>query len=388
MSESVRRSVIAMQRKYAREVRAAVLALALVVLVTPAAGARARAAKVAFLSGGRLVLVDLSTGSSRVLASHVSGAVGLSGDGKLVSAGGRVVGGLPLGGGRLVWAPTGETAAYQTPAGAVFTWSPTAGRRLVVDAAWGATTFAWGRNGELALGRAVCHAPCGMPLHEEVWIRRGGSLRRVAGPLSGEQRPLVAAVAGAGRALWWSWVSASTAADGTALYANRAHLADTLPHPVYVSVCGSHLAVAAGHDRYAMHGKRIVFDGRDVSRDASRSWVSPSCSSDGKTLVAAASVNTTPPRIGREHRAIWQLLPTRRRLSRPPAGVTDEFPRLLPDGSVLFVRTKSRATTLELYGTGTVELLRRGKLTALGSAGRAVNYYGHYDWPDLVAVSP
>src|ERR671932_560091 len=314
MSESVRRSVIAMQRKYAREVRAAVLALALVVLVTPAAGARARAAKVAFLSGGRLVLVDLSTGSSRVLASHVSGAVGLSGDGKL-------------------------------------------------DAAWGATSFAWGRDGTLALGRAVCHVPCGVPLHEEVWIRRGGSLRRVAGPLSGEQRPLVAAVAGAGRALWWSWVSASTAADGTALYANRAHLADTLPHPVYVSVCGSHLAVAAGHDRYAMHGKRIVFDGRDVSRDASRSWVSPSCSSDGKTLVAAASVNTTPPRIGREHRAIWQLLPTRRRLSRPPAGVTDEFPRLLPDGSVLFVRTKSHATTLELYGTGTVELLRGGKLT-------------------------
>src|SRR5918912_150461 len=388
MSESVRRSVIAMQRKYAREVRVAVLALALIVLATPAAGARARAAKVAFLSGGRLVLVDLSIGSSRVVASRVSGAVGLSGDGKLVSAGGRVVGGPKLGNGRLVWAPTAETAAYQTRAGAVFTWSPAAGRRLVVDAAWGATSFAWGRDATLALGRAICHAPCGVPLHEEVWIRRGGSLRLVAGPLSGEQRPMIAAVSRDGRALWWSWVSASTAADGTALYANRAPVADTLPHPDYVSVCGGHLAVAAGHDRYAMHGKRILFDGRDVSRDPSRSWVSPSCSPNGKTLVAAASVNTTPPRIGREHRSIWQLLPTRRRLNRPPAGFTDEFPRLLPDGSVLFLRTRTHSTPTQLYGVGTVELLRDGKLTALGSAGRAANYYGHYDWPDVVAVSP
>jgi hypothetical protein len=197
---------------------------------------------------------------------------------------------------------------------------------------------------------------------------------------------VIAAVAGDGRALWWSWESASIAADGARLYADRAHVADTLPYPDYVSVCGSHVAAAAGHDRYAMHGKRIVFDGRDVSRDPSRSWVSPSC--NGRTLVAAASVNTTPPRIGHEHRSIWQLLPTRRRLTSPPAGFTDEFPRLLPDGSVLFVRTRSHSTRTQLYGVGAIELLRGGKLAALGSAGRAANYYGHYDWPDLVAVWP
>jgi hypothetical protein len=375
-----------MQRKYAREVRAAVLALVAIVLATPAAGAAEAAGKVAFLDRGALRVVDLSTGSSRVVARGFSGPVGLSGDGKLVSVGGRIVGGPTLGKGRLVWAPTGETAAYQTPSGAVFTWSPTTGRRLVVAASWGATSFAWGRDGTLALGRAVCHMPCGIPRHEEVWIRRGGALRRVAGPLSGEQRPMVAAVAGDGRALWWSWMSTSTAADGTGLYADRAHVADSLPYLDYVSVCGSHVAVAAGHDRYAMHGKRILFDGRYVSHDPSRSWVSPSC--NGRTLVAAASVNTTPPRIGHEHRSVWQLLPTRRRLTTPPAGFTDEFPRLLRDGSVLFVRTKSHSTTLQLWGVGIVELLRGGKLTTLGSASRAANYYGHYDWPDIVAVSP
>ena len=363
--------------------RAAVLALALIVVATPAGGAGAAAGKVAFLDRGRLVVADLATGSSRVVASHVSGAPGLSGDGKLISVGGRVVGGPTLASRRLVWAPIGETAAYQTPGGAVFTWSPTAGRRLVVGASWGATSFAWGRDGALALGRSVCHVPCGVPLHQEVWIRRAGTLRRVAGPLRGIQLPRIAAVAGDGRALWWSDLqdSASIAADGLPLYVNRAHVADTLVYLDYVSVCGSHLAVAEGGDRYAMHGKRIVFDGRDVSRDRSRSWVSPSCSADRRTLVAAASVNATPPRIGREHRSIWQLLPTRKRLTTPPAGFTDEYPRLLRDGSVLFVRTGSN-------GLGTVELLRGGRLTALGSAGRASNYYGHYDWPDLVAVSP
>jgi hypothetical protein len=362
-------------------VRAAVFALLCIVLATPAAGAGRAAGKVAFLDRGALRVVDLATGSSRVVARHVSGTVGLSGDGRLISVGGRIVGGPTLPAARLVWAPAGETAAYQTRPGAVFTWSPATGRRLVVGASWGATSFASGRDGTLALGRAVCRVPCGMPLHEGVWIRRGGSLRQVAGPLSGEQRPLVAAVAADGRALWWSLVSASTAADGTGLYANRAHVADTLAYPDYVSVCGRHLAVAAGHDRYAMHGKRILLDGRDVSRDSSRSWVSPACSSDGTTLVATASANTTPPRIGHEHRSIWQLLPTRRRLTTPPTGLSDELPRLLRDGSVLFVRTGSG-------GRGTVQLLRGGKLTALGSAGPAANYYGHYDWPDRVAVSP
>ena len=338
-------------------------------LATPAAGAGAPAGQVAFLDRGALHVVDLATGSRRVVATHVSGPPGLSGDGKLVSVGGRIVGGPTLTNERLVWAPTGETAAYQTQAGAVFTWSPSTGRRVVVRASWGATSFAWGRNGALALGRSVCHVPCGVPLHQEVWIRRDGSLRRVAGPLRGVQMPQIAA-------------------DGLPLYADRTHVADTLVYPDYVSVCGGHLAVAQGGDRYAMHGKHIVFDGRDVSRDPSRSWVSPSCSAAGTTLVAAASVNATPPRIGREHRAIWQLLPTRKRLTSPPADFTDELPRLLRDGSVVFVRTRSHSTGLQLYGLGAVELLRGGRLTALGSAGRASNYYGHYDWPDLVAVSP
>ena len=298
-------------------------------LAASAEGARPPAGTIAFLDRGRLTVVDLSTGSKRILATRVSAAPGLSGDGKLVSVGGRILGGPTLTRSPLVWAPRGETAAFQTRAGTVFTWTPTRGRRLVVGAAWGATSFAWGPTGALALGRSVCRVPCGIPIHQEVWIWRYGSLRRAAGPLRGEQRPLAAAVGGDGRALWWRdpFSSASIAADGIPLYANR-------------------------------------------------------------TLVAAASQNTTPPRIGREHRAIWQLLPTRRRLTRPPMGASDEFPRLLRDGSVVFLRTRSRSTRTALWGVGTVELLRNGRLTRLGTAGRAANYYGHYDWPRAVAIAP
>ena len=107
-----------------------------------------------------------------------------------------------------------------------------------------------------------------------------------------------------------------------------------------------------------------------------------------------------PNRIGRERRSIWQLLPTRRRLTQPPPGWTDETPRLLPDRSVLFVRTRQTSRKVDgqwvTTNRGRIELLRRGKLTqvaavrfaARDSSGDWLNYYGHYDWPSRLAVSP
>lgn len=325
--------------------------------------------------------------NGRIVARHLSGAVRWSGDGKLLSVGGRVVGGAKVSPGlELTWAPTGETAAYVTKHGGVILWTPRAGRRRILPDGWGATDLAWGPGGRLAIGRAVCRGACGKPTHTEVWIWRSGSARRLLGPLGDDSSPQPFAWSD-DRVVWWRWPdSGSLAADGVALYADTDRLAPkVLQYPDYVAVCGRHLAVAAGGDRYAMHGKRILFDDRDVSRDRSRSWVSPSCTPEGK-LVAAASANTTPPRIGAEHRAIWQLLPTRRQLTHPPRGRTDEFPRLLPDGSILFVRTRSVSKRFELYGVGTIELLRKGRMSALGIT-RADNWYGHYAWPDVVAVA-
>jgi hypothetical protein len=327
--------------------------------------------------------------NGRLVARHAAGAVRWSGDGKLLSVGGRVVGGPTVSdNGPLAWAPAGETAAFVTKGGGVVVWTPSGGRRRILPGGWGASSLAWGPGGRLAVARYVCHVPCGLPSHEEVWIWQAGTLRRVAGPLNAPILPIVAGLDSRGRALWWQdgEASASIAADGLELYANRSRVVKTLVYPDYVAVCGSHLALVVGRDRYAMHGKRILFDGRDASRDRSRSWVSPSCTSDGR-LVASASRNLVPRRIGNEHRAIWQLLPTRRQLTHPPKGRTDEDPHLLPDGSVVFVRTRSVSKPLELFGVGTVELLRGGRLTAIGSAGKADNFYGHYAWPDVVAIA-
>ena len=82
----------------------------------------------------------------------------------------------------------------------------------------------------------------------------------------------------------------------------------------------------------------------------------------------------------------------------PPRGWTDEFPTVLRDGSVLFVRTRdvSHWTPDSWHVTehGTLELLSHGKLTAVADVtasssdpGSLVGgYYGHYSWPLRVAV--
>jgi hypothetical protein len=378
-----------------------VAALAATALLT------AQPAQVAFLRAGNLVVADVAPRSRQhVVMRHAgNGSVRWSGDGKLVSSGGKIAGGptlptssWPAPG--LAWAPTGETAAYMTRRGGVGVWSPNGGRHTIVRDGWGAQTVAWSTGGALALGRAVCHGACGRPIRTEIWVWQRGSLHRIVGPLTGDQRPMPFAWAGR-RVLWWDWPdSGSIAADGVDVYSNEQKLATALMYPDYVAVCGTHLAIAAGTDRYATHGKRILFDGRDISRDASRSWVSPSCSADGATVVAAAGRNWEEDRFGHEHRAIWQLRAARRPLTHPPEGWTDENPRVLANGSIVFVRTRltSRKHNGQWYATthGELELLKNGTLrrladltyTASELSGGSIAYYGHYDWPSRLAVSP
>ena len=379
--------------------RALAVAVATVALALPAAGAGGDA-KIAYVLGKRATIVYLGSPVRQPIVLSRTGVPRWSGDGRLLSIGGWVVGRVHLPATQLVWAPTGEIAAYARRDGAVMQWTPR-GSRSVVPAAWGATSIAWGPSGHLALGRSICHVPCGVPRHQEVWIWRNGSLRRVAGPLRGVARPIVAGFAPDGRVLWWpdQQGSASIAADGLPLYANRSRIVKTLPDADFVVRCGRHLAVVAGGDRYTTHGKRILFDGRDSSDDTTRSWVSPSCTANGR-LVAAAGRNWQETRFGAEHRAIWQLLPTRRQLTRPPPGWTDESPHLLNDGSVLFVRTRQTARKVNgewiTTSRGLLERLLHGKIVRVtdvsfaskDSSGDWLNYYGHYNWPDRIAISP
>ena len=379
--------------------RALAVALATVALALPAASAGGDA-KIAYVLGKRATIVYLGSPLRQPIALTKSGPPRWSGDGRLLSIGGWIVGRAHLPTSQLFWAPTGERAAYQTKGGAVLLWTPKRSR-TVVPATWGATSIAWGTNGKLAVGRSICHVPCGVPRHQEVWIWRNGSLQRVAGPLRGVARPIVAGFTPDGRVLWWADLqnSASLQADGLPLYANRSRIVVTLAFPDFIVRCGRHLAVAAGGDRYTTHGKRILFDGHDASDDTTRSWVSPSCSAKGE-LVAAAGRNWEENRFGAEHRAIWRLLPTRRQLTHAPSGWTDESPQLLRDGSLLFIRTRETARKVNgewiTTSRGLVEHLTSGKLVTVAKVrfatkeggGVLLNYYGHYNWADRIAISP
>jgi hypothetical protein len=366
--------------------RVKLLALGLTVafLAVPTAGARSSAAKIAYVHGRSAQLIYVGSPLRRPIRLPRTGAPRWSGDGRLVSFGGYILTSrvhLPTD--SLSWAPTGERAAYVTKAGGVRIWTPR-GQRAVVPDGWGAAGVAWGSDGSLALGRAA-----------QLWTWRDGSLRKLLERAGARAEPIGWH---RGRVLWWSR-GESSPADGLDLYEDHSRIATVLMYPDYLAVCGSHIAVTAGGDRYATHGKRILFDGRDVSRDTRRSWVSPSCTTGG-TLVAAAGRNWQEHRFGEEHRAIWQLLPTRRQLTHPPAGWSDEYPHVTVNGDVVFVRTRQVpflrdgewwTTThgkLELLRGRSLRDLRDLRLTGPQVGGDFLNYYGHYDWPSRLAYTP
>jgi hypothetical protein len=359
--------------------------------------ADAPSTRIAFVHGGKLIVEDVATRAQRVVLDGAPlGPVRWSGDGRFVSDANRIVGGPTLDS-PPVWASEGATAAYLSSGGAVRLWTPAGGSQTIVRRTWGARSLAWGPGGQLALGRKQR-----LGTHQEVWVWQSGSLRRVEGPLRGDTTPIVEGFAPDGRVLWWNdlFDSGSIRSDGIGLYADAKRIGRTLVFPDFVSTCGTHLVYAQGHDRYTTRGKSIVYDGRDVSSDTTRSWVSPSCS--GTIVVAAAGRNWFEPRIGRgELRAIWELVPARTQLTHPPRGWTDENPRVLADGSILFVRTHQTVAGDVLHGTVTehasLELLAGGTTTVVAPLTTTVadtdrswepNYYGHYGWPQLWAVSP
>ena len=87
-------------------------------------------------------------------------------------------------------------------------------------------------------------------------------------------------------------------------------------------------------------------------------------------------------------------------MTQPPAGWTDEYPHLFTNGSLVFVRTRqlpfnkngewwtTTRAKLELLSGGVVTDLEDLRFTGPDSSGDWLNYYGHYDWPSRLAVSP
>ncbi|MGH7897790.1 MAG: hypothetical protein ACREQQ_07550, partial [Candidatus Binatia bacterium] len=168
-----------------------------------------------------------------------------------------------------------------------------------------------------------------------------------------------------------------------------------LRYDEFLADCGRRLVVAAGPDRYTTRAKRLVLVGppgwrpRDLSGDRTRSWVSPSCSPDGRWAVASAGRNWIERRFGLERRSIWRLSldgHVRGRLTSPPRGATDELPRFAGDDrSILFVRTRFLRSSgpTELAARGQLFLWRDGRVEGpLADLGTTDNYYGRYGWAD------
>lgn len=378
--------------------RALALALVVAALVVPLASAEPHGPTLVGRDGNHITL--LSAGRTTELPAGPYRRLGLSGDRRLVSIGGTILGRAKLPTRELVWAPTGERAAYATTEGAVVIWTP-AGKRTIEPRGWGATPWsgriglAWSRNGALAIGRGA-----------HVWVWRNGVAREAAGPA-----PLDRGTGGPslalpfawhdGNVLWWAWPgSGSIASDGVSLFEGNRLLGKTLMYPDYVAACGAHVAIAVGGNRYSTTGKSIVFDGRPVSPDKRRSWTSPSCTPGGR-LVATETRNAYLSNLSKTHRAIWQLLPTRKQLTRPPWGWSDESPQLLPNGDLLFVRSRIHSVrngdTWRDTAKGRVMVLSHGKLRQMAAIGYVQDedrgeylgpYYGHWDWSQFLAVAP
>jgi hypothetical protein len=347
---------------------AAVAAVGFIAIALPAAAANVPSLRVAFIRGGSLWVLDLRAHQSQLVLTHAGAGP----------------------------APTGEVAAGVTRNGGVLVWTQQGTRELEPDG-WGSTSVAWSDTGRLAIGRTIY----GPPHNQEIWTWEGGSAPPTLLMKTGVEEPYPVAWQG-NEVVWWDWPdSASIAADGVRLYVGGKTVGPVLMHRDFVTRCGPKLAFAAGGDRYATHGKRIVLGGRDLSRDRSFSWVSPSCNATGTRLVAAAGRKWEEDRFGHEHRAIWKLLPGRRQLTHPPAGWTDESPQVLADGSTLFVRGRetSRKVGGSFYVTERAELERlvNRRLVPVANIGYTanvlsalgyLNYYGHYGWPRLIAVAP
>lgn len=372
--------------------RVLALALAAAVLAAPSASATPRGLKllVRDRNSTALLYLDQVQPFRQPLNPGPYRQLGFSGDGRLISIGGTIVGRANLPTHTLVWAPTGERAAYTTSEGAVVLWT-TAGTRTIEPKGWGAGVFlpalAWSRDGALAITRG-----------SSIWVWRNGVARQLVPALPHYAVPVPMAWRGS-HLLWWLWPdSGSAAADGVTLYEDTRPIGTTLPYADFTAVCGSHLAFVQGGNRFSTSGKSIAFDGRDLSHDRAHSWISPSCTANGR-LVAAVSRNIVPPLLTETHRAIWQLLPTRKQLTRPPWGWSDEDPHLFDNGDVLFVRSRIHAvrkddTWIET-ARGRVMLLSQGKLHDMAEIGYIQDdskgiylgpYYGHYDWSMFLAV--
>lgn len=375
---------------------------------------------VAYVAGGSLHLLELSSGRDRVLvpkggAPAVGGGpVSFSPDGRWVAFGQGTV--VPSAGGR-VCSPLGRRGPPRY--GSTFSWRWMPDRNVLIGETLHGRLIeatmegrarrlpirvdSWaldpsGRN--IAFGYSP-HVPRVQQIR--VYDLATGS-RRVLyrGPRHKIAPPQVAQWSPDSKwILFWPYLenSASLAADGLPLLAVSAATGRTkkiapamLLHERFRTWCGERLVAAVGGDRYVTDGKRVVLAAppgwrpRALTIDRSRSWYEPACSPDGNRLAVVSTRSGEEPRFDTWDRSLWVLsLDGRsRRELLSTRGLSYENPIWAADGrSVLVVRRQSKPrTTASLCLVSVNQPGRCVKVADLGRVGfgyYGINAYG-FDW--------
>lgn len=218
------------------------------------------------------------------------------------------------------------------------------------------------------------------------WIRVDGRVvfeHRANGPvvvlsMSPDRRWLVFAID--------PFASASMMADGLQLQVVSTRggaprpLGLSLAYRDYLSWCGGGLVYVRGGDRIATDVKQLLYAtppswrGRDLWRDAHRSFASPACAPSSDSVAVMTQRSSTDARFFSTRWQLWSvgLDGARRPLDVPPPGWADEAPAWSPAGDMLaFVRQRN--------GYGTLVVLDRG-LKRIASLGYSLGFYGHHEW--------
>jgi hypothetical protein len=372
---------------------------------------------VAYRQGESLHVVDLSSGRNRVVARvwvPEYEPVAWSGDGRWLSVGtvlaptaggplcrpfargAGLYGGDPV----LHWSPRGELLAATTARG-VFLLHPGDKPRQILPAGWSVDGFSPRATRIAAEGPARTNTPA-------LWAVDLGSGKRTLlyrSPTIHVGMPVFTRWTPDGR-----WVlfrtdtedSASIAADGLPLLAvpaggGRAVPLETnvLAGPQFVVPCGpDRVLVVSGFDRYVSAHKSLVLftEGswarRDLSANPSRSWYDPTCTADGASILATATVmpGDEDGKIDSSARMLVRLSRDGSRrllLGAPHDPVSYEGARFAKDGRhMLYLEHPTRygaPLQLRLLNLTTGRSTR--SLATIGS----YDYYGLHDWAGAAA---